>query len=99
MCHAHVKFSKADNVKFEKINCVILNDFIRLRMRELLDDSESTVCGRPWCITHQASRYCAATLPDDQGSGSVMEVMHTIIVRGVTRAVSCDDTADEYGTD
>jgi hypothetical protein len=65
-------------------------------MCELLDDSESTVCKRLWCIARQALRCHAATSADARGSGSMMEVMHTIVVRGVRWAVSCDDTAEEY---
>jgi hypothetical protein len=68
-------------------------------MCELLDDNESTVCGSLWCIAHQASRCRGAASADAWDSGSVMEVIHTSVVRGVRRAVSCDDTSEECGMD
>jgi hypothetical protein len=76
---------------------VFLMIFIGLSVCELLDDNKLTVCGHLWCITCQASRCHAATSADAWGSGSVMEVMHTNIVWGFKRAVSCDDTAEECG--
>jgi hypothetical protein len=64
---------------------------------ELLDNSGLTVCGRLWCIAHQASRCRVAFSADAQGSGSVMEVMQKFVVQEFKRAVSCDDTAEECG--
>jgi hypothetical protein len=64
---------------------------------ELLDDVESIVSEHLWCIARQASRCRVATSADAQGSGSVQEVMQTIVIRRFEWAVSCDDTTEEDG--
>jgi hypothetical protein len=55
------------------------------------------VCESLWCVACQASGCRAAKSADAQEFGSVMEMIHKIVVRRFGLVVSCDDTTEGCG--